>query len=147
MRLGAEEPLCVCVRAHVHTHACPKPHPVPHEDGLEGVLIGAGSAGHRDELGHPFGSHLWGGKQSWAPLSLLPPAGPPHAGREPGMESWTQSDWEGEREAQKGLDAGGQRGEKVNKAHRSLVMALPATACTFYRWEVRIPKDTDRCGH
>lgn len=50
-------------------------------------------------------------------------------------------------EAQKGLGAGGQRGKMVNEAHRSLLMALPASACTFYRWEVRIPKDADRRGH
>ena len=137
--------MCVC--AYVHTHACPKSHPVPHEDGLEGVLVGAGAAGHRDELGHPFGSHLWVGKQSWAPHSPLPPAEPLHAGREPGMESWMQPDWEGEREAKKGLGTGGQRGKKVNEAYRSLLMALPATACIFYRWEARIPKDTDCCGH
>ena len=101
----AEEPVCVCVCAC--TYACPKPHPVPHEDGLEGILIGAGAAGHRDELGHPFGSHLSGGKQSWAPPSPFPSAGPIHAGREPGMESWTQPDREGGKKPRKawGLEA------------------------------------------
>lgn len=148
MRLGAEEPLCVCVcvciRTCTHMHA-------PNLTRYHMKMVLKAFSLEQDPQAIvmswdiPLGATC--GEGNSPGLSLLPPAGPPHAGREPGMESWTQSDWEGEREAQKGLDAGGQRGEKVNKAHRSLVMALPATACTFYRWEVRIPKDTDHCGH
>lgn len=62
MWLGAGEPLCVFL--------CLKPYPIPHEDGLEGIFIGAGTAGHGNELGHPFGSHLQVEKQLWAQLHL-----------------------------------------------------------------------------
>ena len=88
--------VCVCVCMHTRMHTSPKPHPVPHEDGLEGVFVGAGAAGHRDELGHPFRSHLWGGKQLWAPHS------PSWSGASAGAAHWALEavgGWEGNRDA------------------------------------------------
>lgn len=102
MWLGAGGRVCVCARC---MHTSPKPHPVPHEDGLEGVFVGAGTAGHRDELGHAFRSHLWEGNSCGLPTPSAG-AGPLQglhtgpwrlweAGRETGMQSRRQSDWGG----------------------------------------------------